>query len=336
MTYSIWQRWRLVLTLACGQALSFGSFSTRAFATCMTLISGPVVYDVQGCKAIEPEKIFDLSKDKYAWIGGLDSAGRKAFYDTYRGLYLKGRVAKSQANTRGLASEEGALAGETVFMYLPPGGLQCNAILGKRLSANLHQVCCEGGGDAPCLLDTSYVLQQSQVLAAGTGDQSKAKARASKDYIAATTAFNQHKYKVAAKGFEKAKANGELDIPGYYHLGLAYRLMDQCVDALPPLRHVSEMEQKKQIWAEDEQIARKSTMLLARCLARMNDPQNAVAILNSYLIEPAKYRNEINESLKDSDFGWIHTSREYRDYMKVARKKQNQAGPAAPAAAPAK
>ena len=77
-------------------------------------------------------------------------------------------------------------------------------------------------------------------------------------------------------------------------------------------------------------------MLLARCLARMNDPQNAVAILNSYLIEPAKYRNEINESLKDSDFGWIHTSREYRDYMKEARKKQNQAGPAAPAAAPAK
>ena len=77
-------------------------------------------------------------------------------------------------------------------------------------------------------------------------------------------------------------------------------------------------------------------MLLARCLARMNDPQNAVAILNSYLIEPAKYRSEINESLKDADFGWIHTSREYRDYTKEARKKQNQPGPAAGAAAPAK
>jgi len=293
----------------------------------MSLISGPVVYDVQGCKALEPEKIFDLSKDKYAWIGGLDSGGRKAFYNTYRGLYVKGRVIKSKANARGIAAEDGALGGETLFMYIPPGGLQCAAVLGKRLSANLRQICCEGGGDAPCLLDTSYVLLQPQVLAAGGGDRSKAKAKHSKDYIAADAAFNLKKYKAAVKAYEKARVNDELDVPGYYHLAYSYRMLDQCADALPALRHVNEMEHKKQVWADDEQDARKATLLLARCYAKMNDPQNSVAILNSYLIEPVKYHNEIAESLNGADFGWIHTSRDYRDYAKEARKKQRQPGP---------
>jgi len=323
----LWCQSCLALWLAIACATVLGGFSTAASATCMSLINGPVVYEVQGCKALEPEKLFDLSKDKYAWIGGLDSAGRKAFYNSYRGLYVKGRVIKSQANARGIAAEDGALGGDTLFMYIAPGGLQCAAVLGKRLSANLRQICCEGGGDPPCLLDTSYVLMQPQVLAAGGGDQSKAKAKRSKDYIAAEAAFNQKRYKVAAKAYEKARANDELDVPGYYHLGYSYRMLDQCADALPALRHVSDMEQKKQIWADDEQDARKATLLLARCYAKMNDPQSSVAILNSYLIEPLKYQNEIAESLKGADFGWIHTSRDYRDYRKEARKKQRQPGP---------
>jgi hypothetical protein len=51
-----------------------------AEAACTSLKSGAVVYDVTGCGALVPEKHFDLTKEKYAWIADLDAAGRKKFF----------------------------------------------------------------------------------------------------------------------------------------------------------------------------------------------------------------------------------------------------------------
>src|SRR5690606_5468712 len=66
-------------------------------AACMSLVSGPVVVDIAGCKDFEPEKVFDTSKPKYQFIGDLDSAGRTQFLNTYRGLFVKAKVVKSKA-----------------------------------------------------------------------------------------------------------------------------------------------------------------------------------------------------------------------------------------------
>ena len=62
-----------------------------AQAECLSLTNGPIVYDVIGCKVLVPETTFDLSKEKYGWIKDLDAAGKKAFYNTYRGTYPKVR-----------------------------------------------------------------------------------------------------------------------------------------------------------------------------------------------------------------------------------------------------
>ncbi len=298
-----------------------------AEAGCLTLIAGPVVYDVEACKLIEPEKMFDPEKERFAWIGNLDPAGRKSFLDTYRGLYVKGKVVKSQAVAKGFVGEQNALTGETLFMYLPPSPTQCTDVLGKRLAANLKEVCCEGGGDAPCLLDTGYILQSAKVVgAAGSaaGDQSRVRAKKSKDYQDGLKAFRSKNYKVAVKSFEKARTNGDLDVKGHYYLGYSLRELDLCRGAISPLTVIQKKSLAKQIWADEEADARKAIFLLARCYSKMNDPNGAVFILNSYLLEPQKYKSELKESLSHKDFGWIHTSKEYKDYEKEARKKIGQ------------
>src|SRR5690606_34924352 len=146
-----------------------------ANAECLSLVSGPVVVDVSGCKLLEPEKVFDASKKKYQFVGDLDAAGRKEFLDSYRGLFIKTKVVKSKAIQKGLVNEEGALSGQSVYMFIPPAaGAQCNAVLGKRLSGVVNERCCDGGGDVPCLLDTGFILKEPKVLGAtssGAGDE---------------------------------------------------------------------------------------------------------------------------------------------------------------------
>lgn len=311
--------WQLMLALA---ALTKPDL---AGAECLTLASGPIVYDVAACKLIEPEKVFDPSKDKFAFIGDLDPAGKKAFLDSYRGLYLKGKVIKSNASSRGISSETGVLSGETIFVYVPPPLKgQCDSVLGKRLAGNMRQVCCDGGGDVPCLLSTEYLLTGHEVLgssSSSSGDATRQRAKRSKAVQDGDKAFVAKRYKEAIKSYEIARGNGDLDVAGNYKLGFAYREIDQCRDAIGPLKTVYDMQAKKQVWADEEKTARAAVLLLARCYAKMNDPGPAVLILNGYLLEPGKYNYELKESLRHKDFGWIHTSKEYREYEKAARKK---------------
>ncbi len=308
-----------------GVLLLAGLPAAPARAECLSLKSGAVVYDVAGCVLVNPEKTFDVTKEKYSWIAGLDAAGRKKFLDSYRGLYLKGKVVKSAVTEPGVSGEAGVLTGETVFMYIPPGAYpSCNEVLGKRVSGTLREICCDGGGDVPCLLDTSYGLLQPKVIgsvSSGAGDQARQKAKASKDYAEGDKAFRAKNYKVAAKAYQKARVNDELDIKGYYKLGYAYRELDQCGDAVAPLKHVQEEREKNAIWADEDKIARAAIFLLARCYSKMNRPSSATMILNSYLLEPERYKAELRDSLTHRDFGWIHTSKEYLDYKKEAQKK---------------
>jgi len=304
----------------------FSMVSSIVFANCMSLVSGPVIVDVAGCKLLEPEKVFDVSKSKYKFIGDLDPAGRKEFLDTYRGLFVKVKVVKSKAIQKGLNIEEGALNGQTLHMYISPSQNQCSAMLGKRVSANVNERCCDGGGDVPCLLGTGLVLRDPKIIgttASGAGDESRQRALRSPSYRAGVTAFRAKKYKEAAAAFQKAKNASELDIKGHYSLGFSYREIDQCKDAIPALKYVYDATLKKDIWADEEEIVRRSNFLLARCYAKVNDPGASVMILNSYLLEPQKYRSELRQALSNKDFGWIHTSKEYREFKKAVGKKLN-------------
>ena len=112
-----------------------------------------------------------------------------------------------------------------------------------------------------------------------------------------------------------------MDNVGHFKLGYSYRMLDLCPAAISPLKYVHEQKEKGATWADEDVAVRASDFLLARCYAKMNQPGASVLLLNAYLLEPQKYAKELKDSLSHADFGWIHTSREYREYQKEAQKK---------------
>ena len=298
-----------------------------AFGECLSLVRGGIAMDVNSCAELQPEKIFDLTDPKYKWIKDLDQAGRLKLFNKYRGMLVKGSVVKSKARQVGLTTETGVLQGESHYMFVPPGqGSGCAAIRNKRVQGVVREICCEGGADAPCLLGTGYaLLKVSPIGRAGTddGDASRQRAKRSAEYKKGDLAFRKGNFKQASTMYERARADGALDIKGHYKLGLAYRKQDMCNRAVPPLEHVYNLHGRGKVWADEEDVARKAIFLLARCYSKMNDPQAATLILNGYLLEPQKFRREIVESTRHEDFGWIKTSKEFRVYIKDARAKMN-------------
>lgn len=301
-----------------------------ASADCTSLIKGPVAVDVLTCGSVNPEA-FDLTKSKYKFIADLDPEGRKIITSQYRGLAVKGQIVRSQAIQAGLDTRKGALQGETVVLFIPPSQqAQCSALIGKRIAAQLQERCCDGAAEAPCLLDTGLTLSDIKVAGNAVTDaegkpsglNKPAKVRGA-DYKQAEKFYLQKKFKEAVASYKKAEAQNDIDVKGLVRWGFALREMEDCPSAIAPLKKVYDLSQKGKLWADEEMDGRRGIFLLARCHAKMSDPSLAVFYLNGFLLDPKKYRSELIQSLKHKDFGWIHTSKEYREYSSEAKKKLN-------------
>ena len=303
---------------------SFGT-SWQSYADCISLIKGYIALDVRSCGVLKPEMTFDTSRERYSFIKDLPPREQKRFWHSYKGMIVKGQVAKSQAKRSGLTNEKGALGSEVISAFVHPGQskLGCRSIKGKRIKAYLEEACCEGGGDPPCLLNSAYTLNQIKVLGkVGTGGSKKqAEFKKSKKYLAAHKSFNAKRYKKAIKLYQQVLSETGLDIKGLYHLAFAYRQEDRCNKAIKPLREIASKAEKKDYWSTEEPDIRKATFLLARCYSKLNKPGFSTTILQAYLLEPYKYRQELRDSLNHKDFGWIRTSKEYQKYRKEAERK---------------
>jgi hypothetical protein len=295
-----------------------------AHAECVALIKGAIAMDVNSCGLLNPEASFTTSNSRYKFIGDLPAAERKKFYDSYRGLILKGKVVKSLAVKSGLIAEKGALNGENVSVFVPPGSaLSCSEIDGARVAGNVDEACCEGGGDVPCLLDSALVLNDLKKIGeAGSraGDKSRKVAKNNKHYREGARAYSEKKYALAVQKFEKAKAENALDIRGKFVLAMAHRALDQCPKAIPVLEEIHKAYEKNDFWADEAKVIDEANFLLARCYAKMNDPAAATAILNNYILDPKKYKHRLRQALNHRDFGWIHTSKPYLDFKKEAER----------------
>lgn len=304
-------------------ALTVWSAVTPAWADCVSLVKGPIAFDVKSCGVVNPEASFDLKNARYTFIKDLPPADQKKFMDSYRGLILKGRVARSMAIRSGLSPEKGALNGEEVSVYVRPGEAQCNALMGMRVKGVIDEACCEGGGDAPCLLSSALVLKEVKPVGkadSAAGNKERSVAKASPDYVKAEEALRKKDYKEAARFYELVRQEGRLDLTGHYNLGLSYRFLDQCEKAVPVLDWIFKKSSKNEYWTDEEATVRKANFLLARCYAKLNKADYAMVILQSYLLDPQKYRAELKQGLHHKDFGWIKTSKEYQEFQSQAEK----------------
>jgi hypothetical protein len=303
---------------------AFSLTSEAALGACISLVQGAVAIDVQACRDVTPEDEFKAGDGQHAFIKDLDSATRKKFLDTYRGALVKGKIARSKAIRSGLSKEVGVLLGETVSVYLPPQSLKCDKALGSRVAGVMKEVCCDGGGTAPCLLGTGYVIQSPQSFAltplAEKGPMKSKVSKNSADYAKGEELYKKKKFRDAAKFLERSKAKSEIDTNGHFMLADSYRRMDQCNSAMPSLRYLQLQTENRDLWEGDREVAQKGLFLLARCLARLGKAPDAVLILNSYLAEPRSHQKEIRESLRHPDFGYINASKEYIEYKAEARK----------------
>lgn len=311
-----------------GLALLLGSQSFTSPAAfgqdaCFALIKGPIAFDVEFCKPFDPG-MFDTSKPKYKFIQDLDPQGRKELLDSYRGLVVKGTVVMSRAIKSGVSTTKGVLKGEKTVFFIPPDVTSCEEIFHKRVSGNLEEKCCNGNGNAPCLLGNGMVFKDLKVAGdamVGETIVKKGKRIHGKDYVEAEKMYSQKKYKEAVKLYTKAEEANDIDVKGLFRMGFAYRELEKCDLAIRPLKKIWDLQQASKIWAEEELDARRGVFLLARCHAKNGDPSGAVFYLNGFLLDAKKYRSELQQSLKHKDFGWIHTSKEYRQYRESAEKK---------------
>lgn len=296
--------------------------SSIALGDCISLVKGKIAFDVRTCGRLKPEATFDTSRDEYSFIGGLSKNDQKKFWNSYRGLVLSGKVAKSYAVRSGLNPERGVLSGENIKVFIHPkdSARGCSNINGKRVAAFLEEACCEGGGDPPCLLSSAYVLRNVKVMGkigARSSAKKKAEARGA-SYKEAIKQFKAKRYSKAVVYFSRANEEASMDISGLYLWAVAYRKLDRCNKAIGPLNRIAAKQEKKDYWSDDEATIRNANFLLARCYSKLSQPQMAVPILEGYLVDPKRYRKEIKRSLSHPDFGWIKTSKEFVDYRRKA------------------
>lgn len=306
----------------------FCALSGHAFAqgSCFALVKGPVAFDIDGCKSFDPS-MFDTTKPKYKFIGDLDPAGRQQLLDSYKGLVVRGTVVMSRAVKDGVSTNKGALQGEKTLFFIPPGQATCESVIQKRVTGTINEKCCNGTGDAPCLLGSGLVLTDVKVagdaMIGASIDKKAAKKPRGKDYIEAEKKYAQKKYKEAIALYQKAEDAKDIDVKGLFRMGNAYRELEKCDLATRPLKKIWELQQANKVWADEELDARRGVFLLARCNAKNGDASGAVFYLNAFLLDPKKYRSELQQSLKHKDFGWIHTTKEYQEYKADAERKLN-------------
>ncbi|NRA65087.1 MAG: hypothetical protein HRU19_11435 [Pseudobacteriovorax sp.] len=299
------------------------SLTENALAVCASLVKGDAAINIISCGRLNPEKTFSVSNERFRFIGDLSPEDRKVFLDTYRGLIVKGLVVRSLAVQSGLSPKKGVLNGETIEAYIFPGQTTCKAIKGKRIKTVIDEACCEGGGDAPCLLNTTYQLKDIKVLGSASGSAGNVKRQKmelSPEYRKANQLLLAKDYEKAEKLYSQLLKNGNLDLKGHYFLGYAYRMMDRCEKAVPILNKVFSASERNDFWANDESIVRKANLLLARCHAKLGRAGDSIIVLQAFLLSPAKYRPEIRDSLRHPDFGRIKTTKEYSEYRALALK----------------
>jgi hypothetical protein len=133
-------------------------------------------------------------------------------------------------------------------------------------------------------------------------------------------------FRKAARTLETMRREKPLDYQGLFSLGFAYREMEECRKAVPPLREIQTRATKKKLNARDTKIVRAGLFLLARCYASGNDLGRTLYILNGYLLDPKKYTSELRRSLTMLDFGGLRSHSDFQDYEKAARKALGRVG----------
>lgn len=306
-------------------ALYLAYSSTNALAVCASLVKGPMTVQVKKCIHLSPEKYFSSSDERFDFIKDLSPEDRSVLYQSYRGMYIQALVLQSRAIRSGLTSEKGALGGEKIFLFSNSKSYNCRQVLGHRLNIRMDEQCCEGGGEAPCLLDTTYFARKLSLLKnVSKAEKIRNDPEGQKILMLADRSLKLRRYDEAVRHYSRLKAQGKLDILGRYHMSYALRALDRCQEVAPLLKPVFETPVTHSLWVTQKATMKRSVFLYARCLAKLGKISQVSLVLDSFLANPVLYKQEIRNSLRHNDFGRIRTTKEFQNYVRSASKLVNR------------
>ncbi len=290
-------------------------------ASCTSSISGLIVIENPTCYSVNPNRFFSsLDKVDFSWIKDLDPVQKKKFYRSYDGVVIKGKVVSSQAVQKGLETKKGVLKNQNVRIFYPRK--KCPKIKTSNVALQLREVCCQGGGESPCLLGSGLyatkVFDAANVKIKSTKNINRRKRSNSPSVLKAKKYYKQRKWDLAAKSYMRAYKQSEASVVDIYNMGLSFRRAEKCSKVFKPLSELYDKMIDDKLWVGEEKVARKASFLLARCYAKELKSAESVQILSGYLLESKKYRSEILRSLKHSDFRPIKLSNEFQEYKKAA------------------
>src|SRR4051812_30630429 len=103
------------------------ALSQNGKAQCVSLARGAVAFDPKTCEIIQPETYFKKTNPQHKFIFDLDANSQKAFFNTYRGYLLNGKVSMSKVRQKGISDSRGFLLGKDITVFVAPGkAIDCN------------------------------------------------------------------------------------------------------------------------------------------------------------------------------------------------------------------
>jgi hypothetical protein len=246
----------------------------------------------------------------------MDKAAVARFLATYRGVLITGMVKKSAAVSTGLLSSKTALKGDviTVFAAGTPNG--CAGLINNPIQGDIEEKCCDGGGDAPCLLSQKYLIKKIKVATM----VAQVKFKVSADYKAGSDFFRTGNFAKAIPPLKKAYGSNQLDTYGKWIFASSLEKTENCPAAIQPLTDIERAWVRGDTSGTDDKIVGPALLLLGRCLAKSSKAGPAVEALNLLLQRPELFKEEIRTATQHRDFSWISRSSEYKNFVDNAKR----------------
>ncbi len=288
--------------------------SVQKGLACTGLFSGDLELDVLACSTIDPvAKVKEWKKDN-EWLDNFSSTNLEEFKLSYKGEIIKGRV-----NSAKPIGQNKNFVGRNLVMFSKINKIRCAENIGKRILVIITQVCCNGSGNSPCLLDTPYVV--SAIKPAGPSFNTPKEIL--NNYVVKNPKIKNALSLLDQKKYEESttilKAESQ-HLYAKYLLAFAYRNMSSPEASLAPLEDWRKAYLSNTLSHDELVLAKDALLMLAKCYALTRQPEKSIAILNIFLAKPRQFSRELKLADSSEDFGWIKATQEWRDYQKRRAK----------------
>lgn len=277
---------------------------------CAHLFSGSLVLDVLSCTPVDTTSQINTWKKEHEWLANLSGDSLAKFRNSYTGEFIKARV-----NHAIPADRNKNYVGRSFTFLSKESKHNCGEHKGKRIEAEVVQICCHGSGNAPCLLDTAYVINRINAITPSLHspkDVLSSYIQKNPKIKNALNLLDQKKYEQSISSLSKEAH----DLISKYLLAFAFRNNGSPKQAIGPLEDWRKAFLDNSLSYDELLLAKDALLLLAKCYALERNSGKSVGILNIFLAKPKFFTREIQLSDTSDEFGWIKASKEWQDYQK--------------------